>query len=238
MGTLKTSSKTQAPERQRPWLQRGIRALLWLLALSVWITFYGRWHLENRGLPFWIKERIIAQLAEKGWDVSFASMRWLPDEGLVIEDSRIVLQGKTPGTVTAEAMALNIQPWAWLTSTFELDHALLKNGRFEMPLGEDEAAPWVIDGITSRIQLHSRDWWELDFLEAQAFGGLSWPPLADFGLTWRRLACLGLSWPHLAWLRALLSLAVGVLTLRSYAPWRCFLTVSYTHLTLPTKAEG
>ena len=170
MGTLKTSPKTQGPERQRPWLKRGIRALLWLLALSVCITFYGRWHLENRGLPSWIKERIIAQLAEKGWDVSFGSMRWLPDEGLVIEDSRIVLQGKTPGTVTAETMVLNIQPWAWLTSAFELDHAVLKNGRFEMPLGEDGVAPWVIDDITSRIQLHSRDWWELDILEAEAFG--------------------------------------------------------------------
>ena len=63
------------------------------------------------------------------WECALAS-----DEGLVIEDSRIVLQGKTPGTVTAETMALNIQPWAWLTSAFELDHALLKNGRFEMPL--------------------------------------------------------------------------------------------------------
>ena len=32
-----------------------------------------------------------------------------------------------------------------------------------MPLGEDGVTPWVIDGITSRIQLHSRDWWEPDF---------------------------------------------------------------------------
>ena len=66
-------------------------------------------------------------------------------------------------------------------------------------------------------------------LPGQAFGGLSWPPLADFGLTWRRLACLGLPWPHLAWLRALPCPAVGVPNLRSYRPWRCFLRVRLLH---------
>ena len=68
----------------------------------------------------------------------------------------------------------------------------------------------------------------------QAFGGLSWPPLADFGLTWRRLPCLGLRWPHLAWFRALPCPVVGVPNLRSYRPWRCFLRVRL----LPSKREN
>ena len=61
------------------------------------------------------------------------------------------------------------------------------------------------------------------------FGGLSWPPLADFGLTWRRLACFGSPWPRLAWLRALRCLAMGFLTLRSYWPWRYILRVQLSH---------
>ncbi|MEK9861738.1 MAG: hypothetical protein VW804_01185, partial [Verrucomicrobiota bacterium] len=114
-----------------------------LLASLVIACSLTLWHLENRGLPEWIKRELVRRLAEKGLDLSFASMRWLPGEGLIVEDTRLQIPGNQQiGSFTAKAIALQTNPMDWLLGNFQIEKALLREGRLESPLSMSEAPPW------------------------------------------------------------------------------------------------
>ena len=48
------------------------------------------WYFEHRGLPGFVKERILDNLREKGLVIDFDSMRWIPSEGVLVENATLV----------------------------------------------------------------------------------------------------------------------------------------------------
>lgn len=171
MGTVAPATNHPQKGPRKRWLKGAWQLGCLLLASLVIACSLTFWHLENRGLPEWIKRELVRRLAEKGLDLSFASMRWLPGEGLIVEDTRLQIPGNQQiGSFTAKAIVLQTNPMDWLLGNFQIEKALLREGRLESPLSMSEAPPWLIDGISTRLALHSRDWWELEFLKADTMG--------------------------------------------------------------------
>lgn len=131
------------------------------------------WYFENRGLPEFVKARILNNLREKGLEIDFDSMRWIPSEGVLVENATLVAPNDpNEPSFSAETIQVSMQPLQWLFKDINIDEAILRGGRLRLPIESemDDVESFEAVGIATRLKLHSRQWWELDYLRAEMLG--------------------------------------------------------------------
>lgn len=131
------------------------------------------WYFENRGLPEFVKTRILNELKEKGLEIDFDSMRWIPSEGVLVENAKLVAPNDpNEPSFSADTIQVRMQPLQWLFKDFTIEEAILRGGRLSMPIESemDDVESFEAVGIATRLKLHSRQWWELDYLRAEMLG--------------------------------------------------------------------
>lgn len=142
-----------------------------MLVAIVLISFV--WYFENRGLPDFVKARILDNLREKGLEIDFDSMRWIPSKGVLVENATLVAPNDpNEPSFSADTIQVSIQPLQWLFKDINIEEAILRGGRLRLPIESemDDVESFEAVGIATRLKLHSRQWWELDYLRAEMLG--------------------------------------------------------------------
>ena len=157
----------------RRWLRFGFKWGALLIVLVASLVFGSLWYLDHRGLPEFAKVKILANLRTKGLELDFTSMRWTPEEGILVEDV-ILVAPKDPNepSFSAEAIQVRLSPLQWFFQEINIEEAIVRGGRFNMPIDSEleEVEAFEAVGIATKVKLHSRQWWELEFLTAEMLG--------------------------------------------------------------------
>ena len=177
---MEKSSRSKLDTKNHPprgvlhrWLRSGLKWGLVLVALVATLTVGLLWFLENRGLPEFAKTRILENLRSKGLELDFSSMRWTPKEGILVEQVTLIAP-KDPNepSFSADVIQVRLSPLQWLFQEINIEEAIVRGGRLTMPVDSEmeEVERFEAVGIASKIKLHSRHWWELEFLNAEMLG--------------------------------------------------------------------
>ena len=154
-------------------LRFGIKWGTLLIVLFAILLFGSLWYLGHQGLPDFAKVRILQNLRTKGLELDFASMRWTPADGILVEEV-ILVAPKDPNepSFSAEAVQVRLSPLQWLSQEINIEEAIIRGGRVTMPIDSELAGVEEFEavGIDTKIKLHSRHWWELEFLNAEMLG--------------------------------------------------------------------
>jgi len=174
----KQRSKLDPPPRpekrqRRRWIRSGLRWGFWCCMLVAIVLLSFVWYFENRGLPEFVKTRILNNLREKGLEIDFDSMRWIPSQGVLVENATLVApDNPNEPSFSAATIQVSMQPLQWLFDDFNIEEAILRGGRLTLPVESemDDVESFEAVGIATRLKLHSRQWWELDYLHAEMLG--------------------------------------------------------------------
>ena len=90
-------------------LFRCARTTLLILALLVVVAGF---FLNKVGLPEFVKQRVVAQLRAKGWEVEFSRLRLRWYRGLVAEDLQMWRADRQPGVRAGRPAAIDSSPCA------------------------------------------------------------------------------------------------------------------------------
>lgn len=155
------------------WLRSGLKWGLLFGVLIASLLLGTLWYLENRGLPEFVKVRILENLRTKGIELDFASMRWTPKDGILVEEVTLVAP-KDPNepSFSAEVVQVRLSPLQWLFQEINIEEAIVHGGHLTMPIDSDieEVEKFEAVSIATKVKLHSRHWWELEFLNAEMLG--------------------------------------------------------------------
>ncbi len=154
------SPRRRGPVRRTLRWGRRSAYVLALLALA------GFGYLNQIGLPDWIKDPLLEQLAERGVDLDFERIRVRLGRGLVAEDVQLRLTADQRGEeFRAEGLHLKLG-WSALLS-FRPPQVLgvrLMNGRALLPLGEadGEEPPLLFEDVNANLLFLDANGWRLE----------------------------------------------------------------------------
>ncbi len=161
--------------RQRLWrgslrAWRWTRWTLWLvLALFTATLIY----LNRVGLPDFLKERLQAELYERGLRLEFTRLFLHPARGIVAEELHLMAgDGRSGPEIHVPSADLGLNYAALLALDVKVDSLLLRDGRVRWSLPGTNQSPRVLeaDRITAGIHFRGDDRWELHHLRARGLG--------------------------------------------------------------------
>ncbi|MDA7662075.1 hypothetical protein N8609_01785 [Verrucomicrobia bacterium] len=93
------------------WLRFGIKWGTLMIVLFAILLFGSLWYLGHQGLPDFAKVRILQNLRTKGLELDFASMRWTPADGILVEEVILVAaKDLNEPSFSAEAVQVRLSP--------------------------------------------------------------------------------------------------------------------------------
>lgn len=146
---------------------RWSRIAVWLLLLAIIVAVI---YVNSIGLPSFLKEPLLAELRERGWDVEFSRMRWRWFRGIVIENATFSPVDKDSQSrfSTTEA-ELNVDFSRKKDSRVTLKSILIREGEFTATL-ETNTPPLLLEKIQATIHFLPDDRLLIQPFEAQFRG--------------------------------------------------------------------
>jgi hypothetical protein len=133
-------------------------------------------HLNQIGVPDFVKEPVLRQLRERGVELDFSRMRVRLTRGLVAENVNVTRKGETQGEVIyAGELQLKLD-WRDLRSFKApgLRAVTVRDGRISLPLNTGTNAnpfPFKVDNLRGRLRFDGAELWTLEQLEGTCHGG-------------------------------------------------------------------
>lgn len=148
-----------------PGFWRKCRIALRCLRFAVWAAALlllgaGAW-FNVVGLPNFLKTRLVAALQERGVPLEFSRMRLRFVSGFVAENVRLG-DAKNPDQprLTASEVQLRLNYAALLHGHFHLDGAVLRNGKFTLPLSPTNSL--ALFNLQTELRFQTNGTWSLD----------------------------------------------------------------------------
>ncbi len=143
---------------------RWSRILIWTVLLAFVISAI---YLNQVGLPEFLKQPLLVELRERGWNVEFQRMRWGWFRGIVIENAVFSPVKITSATrFTAERAELNADFSKILDSKVTLKSLVIEGGELVARVATN-TAPLIVKDISTTVLLLPDDRLSVDLLEAQ-----------------------------------------------------------------------
>lgn len=138
---------------------RFIRVLLLLLLLILVGTVL---YLHEKGLPESVKQRLVATLHQRGWDVHFSNMRLGLGTSVIIDQPSFRrLDPSFAVDVSASRTDIHLDPIKLLHGHINLSGARLIQGEFHLPLADTNAGTLSITNVNISLNLLTNDTAEL-----------------------------------------------------------------------------
>lgn len=162
------------PSKFWPRCRRVIRwcriTLLALVLVLLCVVIY----LNRVGLPDFIKEPVLAQMRERGFELEFERLRLRWYQGIVAEGVNLGFAKltETPQAF-ADELAIQLDYSDLFRGKVVVDSVQLIHGKYVMPLSVDNDGPreeFVLDNVIAQVRFLPDDRWELDNLEASWLG--------------------------------------------------------------------
>lgn len=173
------------------WCRRGFKWCghgSWILAV---LLGYTAIHLNQIGLPEFLKQPLLDQLRERGVELDFSRMRLRLTRGIVAENVNVSRGRDQAGEIVyAEELQLKLR-WADLLSLQRpaLVAVTVEGGRLTVPLQGDAGEspyPLTVDNVAARLWLDVPEQWNLEWLRADCLGGAIEAAGVVTNATWSR----------------------------------------------------
>ncbi len=155
------------------WLRFGTKWGALIVVLLATLIYGSIWYLDHKGLPDFAKIKILEQLRTKGLELDFSSMRWTPKDGILVEEV-VLVAPKDPNepSFSADAVQVRLSPLQWFFQEVNIEEAIVRGGRLTMPVDSEmeKVEQFEAVNIETKVKLHSRQWWELEFLTTEMLG--------------------------------------------------------------------
>lgn len=135
---------------------------------------YALVHLNQVGLPGFIKEPLIDELRERGLEIEFSRMRVRLGRGIVAEHVNVGRSREQAGEqVYADQLQIKLDWDRVLRLKPEISAVTVRGGKLVIPLTDTNGlvAKFAVDDIEGRLRFVSREVWELDQLKGASLGG-------------------------------------------------------------------
>lgn len=144
-----------------------ITALLVILAVTVALVY-----LDKAGLPDFIKRPLLQKLHDRGLDLQFTRLRWLPFRGIIADNVFFGTTNASSPRLNLKEVNVNLDYAAFFKRQLQVRSLVLRQGRLAFPVTgtNDSSRELSIDHIQTDLQLLTNDVWELDNLQAQFAG--------------------------------------------------------------------
>ena len=135
--------------------------LLLLLAAFAWVN--------HKGLPEFLKTRLVAALRQRGVELEFTRMRLHYYHGLVCDNVRVGAADDAAGPVlTAREVQLRISYSALLHGHLQMDGLVLRQGKFTLPLTPQDSL--LLTNLQGELRILPQDTWVLDHFRVDLAG--------------------------------------------------------------------
>lgn len=135
---------------------------------------YGVVHVNQIGLPEFIKSPLIDELRERGLEMEFSRMRVRFGRGIVAEHVNVGRSREEAGEqVYADQLQIKLDWSRVLRLKPEIAAVTVHGGKLVIPLAETNGlvAKFAVDDIEGRLRFVSRELWELEELRGSSLGG-------------------------------------------------------------------
>ena len=133
--------------------------MLLLLLLAV---VGGVLYLHEKGLPESVKQRLVAMLHERGWEVQFSNMRLGLGTSVIIDKPSFHrLDPSFAVDVSASRTDIYLEPMKLLHRRISLSGARLIKGDFHLPLADTNAGALSVTNVNISLNLFTNDTAEL-----------------------------------------------------------------------------
>ncbi|MDB6056988.1 MAG: hypothetical protein JWO95_832, partial [Verrucomicrobiales bacterium] len=131
--------------------------LLLLLLLVIGTVFY----LHEKGLPQFVKTRLVATLRERGWDVQFTNMRLGIGTSVIIDKPSFHrLDPSFAADISASRTDIHLDPVKLLHGRINLSEARILRGQFRLP-ADTNGNTLSVTNVNISLQLMTNDTAEL-----------------------------------------------------------------------------
>lgn len=169
-------AENQAPKPKPPrsWLRRASK---WCFRGGVLIALtlvYAFVHLNQIGLPEFIKSPLLAELRARGIELDFHRIRFRLTRGIVAEKVRVLKQAPdSGGEFSAEELHVKLSHAALLHGRVEVVAIRLRDGRLVVPIIASNQPPAFarVEQVDTRIRFLATNLWELSNLDGRLLGG-------------------------------------------------------------------
>lgn len=159
--------------RPRKWTRRVGRAFLLAAAVLLLVFFAALACLQRFGLPSFLEERLTAQLAQRGWTVSWSELRLVGLRSLRARDVRVEDARSREGP-SLYLQKADVRFGFGLLGSFGLDlkSAQVAGGRIDFPLSSSDGGPRKvsIDHLDGDLSIQPDDRWQLHHLRGETLG--------------------------------------------------------------------
>jgi hypothetical protein len=138
---------------------RLVRVTLLLLLLVVAGTVV---YLHEKGLPEFVKTRLVANLREHGWDVKFTNMRLGIGTSVIIDKPSFRRLDKSfAADISASRTDIHLDPLKLLRGRINLSAARILRGEFHLPLADTNGGTLSVTNVSISLHLLTNDTAEL-----------------------------------------------------------------------------
>ncbi len=155
------------------------RATQWCgrsLLLGFLLLAYGLVHLNQIGMPGFVKNPLLAELKQRGLALDFERLRLRLTRGIVAENVRIARESKDAkdleGRFTADELQVRLNYAALLRGRVEVAALRLRDGQIGIPLAVTNEPPFQfqIAHVNASLRFVGTNLWMLDSLEGSTHG--------------------------------------------------------------------
>ena len=145
--------------------------------LVVGLFFYAFLHLNQIGLPGFVKRPLLEQLHEQGADLDFSRMRLRLGRGIVIEHVNLARAHEEIGEqIFAEQLQLQLR-WGDLVEfrTPKITAVIMQGGQITIPVASATNGPplrFAVENVQARLRFVSAEEWELEQFEGTSHQGI------------------------------------------------------------------
>ena len=167
-----------APPPRRWWrlCRRGLRWCGHGTWIGAAVLLYAGVHLNQIGVPDFLKEPLLRQARERGIGLEFSRLRVRLTRGLVAENVNLTRSRESAGEVLYVGELRLQLAWRDLLSLKApgLRAVGLRDGRISLPLPAETNAPpfpFKVDDVSGRLRFDGSEAWTLEQLEGTCHGG-------------------------------------------------------------------
>jgi hypothetical protein len=163
------------PVPKTPWqricrVTRRCTGLAGLLVVALLAAFV---YVTRVGVPDWVKNRVLADLRERGIDLEFQRMRLDGFHSIVADEIKLKQSTERRGAaISARRAVVDLDPAALRQLKFHVRSALIQGGRFQWLLESTNAPTRAleIEKIETRLLFEPNDQWRLAMLRGRTLG--------------------------------------------------------------------
>ena len=159
--------------RRRRWPGRLLRWTRTITLLVILVVVISGLFLNKVGLPGFAKDRLVAGLRAKGWEVDFsrARLRWY--RGIVVENLHLQRTNQFAGPqVFVDEAQCRLNHDAFKRLELKVDSVHLAGGRLVLPVQTSNQLrrPLIFEDVGGELHFKTNDRWELVSLQARLLG--------------------------------------------------------------------